>query len=87
MTGDAQPWPTQQELREARMERQAEKADGDERRGRRRGAERGGRRERAEPPETPAPQVPERRPHPSSKNEAQAPQAGAERTTRSRKFA
>ena len=68
VTGAAQPWPTQQELREARMERQAEKAEA-------RGDEddddappkRGGRRERAEPPETPAPQMPERRPHPSSK--------------------
>jgi hypothetical protein len=66
VTGEAQPWPTQQELREARMEAQAEKAastdDEDEKRPRRMG-----RRERAEAPETPAPELPARRPHPSSK--------------------
>jgi MFS family permease len=63
VTGVAQPWPTQQELREARMEAQASKLDdeGDER------PRRMGRRERAEPPETPAPELPARRPHPSSK--------------------
>jgi F0F1-type ATP synthase membrane subunit c/vacuolar-type H+-ATPase subunit K len=69
VTGEAQPWPTQQALREARMERQAEKAES-------RGGEdadadaapkRSSRRERADPPETPAPLMPERRPHPSSK--------------------
>jgi hypothetical protein len=66
VTGEAQPWPSQQELREARSERQAEKGEG-------RGEagddapKRGGRRERAEAPETPAPELPERRPHPSSK--------------------
>jgi MFS family permease len=59
ITGEAQPWPTQQELREARLERAG--GDGEER------PRRGGRRERAEPPETPAPEPPERRPHPSSK--------------------
>jgi MFS family permease len=58
--GDAQPWPTQQELREARMDKQAQNA-GEER------PRRIGRRERAEPPETPAPELPERRPHSSSK--------------------
>ncbi len=66
VTGEAQPWPTQQELREARMEAQAEKAaltdEEDEQRPRRMG-----RRERAEAPETPAPELPARRPHPSSK--------------------
>ncbi len=60
VTGEAQPWPTQQELREARMARTTGGA-GDER------PRRAGRRERAEPPETPAPELPERRPHPSSK--------------------
>ncbi len=62
VTGEAQPWPTQQELRERRLEKQAE-AGGDEERPRMRI----GRRARAEPPETPAPELPERRPHPSSK--------------------
>ena len=64
VTGDAQPWPTQQELREARLERQAEKAEaaGDDP-----PPKRGARRAPAEPPETPAPQMPERRPHPRSK--------------------
>jgi len=61
VTGAAQPWPTQQQLREARLERQADKAGDDP------PPERGARREPAEPPETPAPQMPERRPHPSSK--------------------
>jgi hypothetical protein len=62
VTGEAQPWPTQQELREARMEAQAPKPDDAEERPRRIG-----RRQRAEPPETPAPELPARRPHPSSK--------------------
>jgi len=62
VTGAAQPWPTQQELREARLSKQADRAGGDER------PRRLGRRERAEPPETPAPEAPaQRRPHPSSK--------------------
>jgi hypothetical protein len=59
VTGEAQPWPTQQELRERRLEARGE--DEQER------PARGGRRERAEPPETPAPELPERPPHPSSK--------------------
>jgi MFS family permease len=59
VTGDAQPWPTQQEIREARADAQA--SGGEER------PRRATRRERAEPPETPAPEVPARRPHPSSK--------------------
>ena len=62
VTGEAQPWPTQQELREARMARTSDDGDDEEERPRR-----AGRRERAEPPETPAPELPERRPHPSSK--------------------
>lgn len=63
VTGEAQPWPTQQQLREGRAQRQAQGLDDD-------GAERPrrpGRHARAEAPETPAPVVPERRPHPSSK--------------------
>jgi hypothetical protein len=63
VTGEAQPWPTQQEIREARMAAQAERG----------GAKleekvRRPRRGRAEPPETPAPEVPRtRKPHSSSK--------------------
>ncbi len=63
VTGEAQPWPTQQELREARIARTSDDDDDDEEERPRRA----GRRERAEPPETPAPELPERRPHPSSK--------------------
>jgi hypothetical protein len=62
VTGEAQPWPSQQELREARLEAQAERKQGKEDRPRF-----GARLARPEPPETPAPEVPERRPHPSSK--------------------
>ncbi|HEV2059082.1 MAG TPA: hypothetical protein VGR11_06980 [Solirubrobacteraceae bacterium] len=61
-SGQAQPWPTQQELREARMEARGEspaKADEPEERRPRRG--------RAEPPETPAPELPRAKPHSSSK--------------------
>jgi hypothetical protein len=61
-TGDAVPWPTQQQLREARMEAQgktpADAAPDKERRPR---------RGRAEPPETPAPEPPRAKPHSSSK--------------------
>lgn len=64
VTGEAQPWPTQQELREARMRAREEAEEHEEHEERPRPA---GRRQRAEPPETPAPQLPERRPHPSSK--------------------
>jgi MFS family permease len=60
VTGEAQPWPSQQALREARMERH----EGD---GEQPSPRRAGRRERAEPPETPAPELPAPRPHPSSK--------------------
>lgn len=63
-TGTAQPWPTQQELREARAaqrgERGKEAGRGDEH-------ERRTRRGRGAPPETPAPEPPRSRPHPSSK--------------------
>ena len=63
VTGEAQPWPTQQEIREARMEKQAQKlGDQDEEERPRRG-----RRQRAEPPETPAPELPAPKPHSSSK--------------------
>jgi hypothetical protein len=62
VTGEAQPWPSQQELREARLDAQAERKEGKEDRPRF-----GARRARPEPPETPAPELPERRPHPSSK--------------------
>jgi MFS family permease len=62
VTGEAQPWPSQQELREARIETQGERKEGMQERPRF-----GVRRARPEPPETPAPELPERRPHPSSK--------------------
>ncbi len=63
-TGEAQPWPTQQEIREQRMAARGESpaatavAEPKERR------PRGG---RAEPPETPAPEPPPAKPHSSSK--------------------
>jgi hypothetical protein len=56
VTGQAQPWPTQQELREQREQRQAESAPVEK-----------PRRQRAEPPETPLPEVPVRPAHSSSK--------------------
>jgi hypothetical protein len=56
VTGEAQPWPTQQELRDQRAERQAESAPS-----------RPSRRQRPEPPETPAPEAPARPAHSSSK--------------------
>jgi hypothetical protein len=55
VTGEAQPWPTQQELREQRLQRQAASAPSTPR------------RRRPEPPETPAPEAPVRPAHPSSK--------------------
>jgi putative Mn2+ efflux pump MntP len=55
VTGEAQPWPTQQELREQRLARQEESAASQPR------------RQRPEPPETPAPEAPVRTAHPSSK--------------------
>jgi hypothetical protein len=62
VTGEAQPWPTQQEIREQRTASQAERGGG--------GLEkevRRPRRGRAEPPETPAPEPPRSKPHSSSK--------------------
>ncbi|MEA2182276.1 MAG: hypothetical protein QOF69_1461 [Solirubrobacteraceae bacterium] len=70
-TGEAQPWPTQQEIREARLEQRSEQGgDGGSRS--RNGRETSDpaprlRKERAEPPETPAPEAPAKAPHPSSK--------------------
>jgi hypothetical protein len=65
VTGEAQPWPTQQELREQRLARQESSEPSSPRRER---AERSSPRpERAEPPEVPAPEVPARAAHPSSK--------------------
>jgi hypothetical protein len=61
VTGEAQPWPTQQEIREQRMALRAERS-GDVAE-----APRRPRRGRAEPPETPAPEPPRGKPHPSSK--------------------
>jgi hypothetical protein len=63
VTGEAQPWPSQQEIREARAEAQAQRlGDGSDETARR------PRRGRAEPPETPAPEPPPRtRAHSSSK--------------------
>ena len=58
-TGEAHPWPTQQELREQRLERQAPSASPPP-------PSRGG-RQRPEPPETPAPEAPVRPAHSSSK--------------------
>jgi hypothetical protein len=56
VTGEAQPWPTQQELRDQRAERQAASEPS-----------KPSRRQRPEPPETPAPEAPARPAHPSSK--------------------
>lgn len=62
-SGEARPWPTQQELREARMEAAGKSPPKttDEPK------ERRPRRGRAEPPETPAPEPPPSKPHSSSK--------------------
>ena len=64
VTGEAQPWPTQQEIREARAAAQAQRGAGGLQEAARRP-----RRGRAEPPETPAPELPVRtgKPHSSSK--------------------
>jgi hypothetical protein len=62
VTGEAQPWPTQQEIREQRMALQAQRSAGTAAPPPRRP-----RRGRADPPETPAPEPPARKPHPSSK--------------------
>jgi hypothetical protein len=58
VTGEAQPWPTQQEIREQRMAQKEARAGG---------APKAPRRQRPEPPETPAPEAPARPPHSSSK--------------------
>ncbi|HEX8159032.1 MAG TPA: hypothetical protein VF526_16730 [Solirubrobacteraceae bacterium] len=71
-TGEAQPWPTQQEIREARLGQRAGEGGGARSRSRN-GRETTDpaprlRKERAEPPETPAPEAPTTKvPHPSSK--------------------
>ena len=64
-TGEAHPWPTQQELREARMAARGETvpAADDEPPKERRRPRRGG----VEAPETPAPELPPAKPHSSSK--------------------
>jgi hypothetical protein len=62
VTGEAQPWPTQQEIREARTEARSERkaSRGDD-------APPRPRLGRAKPPETPAPEAPASKPHPASK--------------------
>ncbi len=62
-TGAAQPWPTQQEIREARMAARGESTG----KGLEEPKERRPRRGRPEPPETPAPEPPRAKPHSSSK--------------------
>lgn len=62
-TGEAQPWPTQQEIREQRMAARGESAA----KAVEEPKERRPRRGRAEPPETPAPEPPPAKPHSSSK--------------------
>lgn len=65
VTGEAQPWPTQQEIREQRAAAQAQRTGG----GLEEKVSRRQRRGRAEPPETPAPEPPrtQTRQHSSSK--------------------
>jgi hypothetical protein len=60
VTGDAQPWPTQQQIREERTARKEERAGSGS-------GESRPRRQRPEPPETPAPEAPARPAHSSSK--------------------
>ena len=60
VTGEAQPWPTQQEIREQRIARKAELAGEP-------APEPRPRKQRPEPPETPAPEAPARPAHSSSK--------------------
>lgn len=65
-TGEAIPWPSQQELREARLARtEARSSAREERKEERAGSSNG--KPRANVPETPAPEVPARPAHPSSK--------------------
>ena len=72
-TGEAQPWPTQQQIREARDAERGERDGGGERGGRdakpaeQEPKERRLRRGRAESHETPAPELPPAKPHSSSK--------------------
>jgi len=58
VTGEAQPWPTQQEIREQRLAVKEARAGGEPK---------PRRRQRPEPPETPAPEAPARPAHSSSK--------------------
>jgi hypothetical protein len=62
-TGDAQPWPSQQEVRERRMAARGESTA----QGLEEPRERRPRRGRPEPPEIPAPEAPRAKPHSSSK--------------------
>lgn len=70
-TGEAHPWPTQQELREARLARRGEAPDEPDARPERKekpsGSSNGKARGRVSVPETPAPEAPQRPAHPSSK--------------------
>ena len=63
-TGEAQPWPTQQELREARMAARGETVEPAQDEAPK---ERRPRRSRLEEPKTPAPELPATKPHSSSK--------------------
>jgi len=71
-TGEAQPWPTQQEIREARLAQRSERGGGDRAESRARNDRETTepaprlRKERPETPETPAPEL-ARKAHPSSK--------------------
>jgi hypothetical protein len=58
VTGEAQPWPTQQELREQKLARREQSGDAKPSLLR---------KQRPEPPETPAPEAPARPAHSSSK--------------------
>lgn len=60
VTGEAQPWPTQQELREQKIARRTESGDA-------KPSLPSLRKQRPEPPETPAPEAPARPAHSSSK--------------------
>jgi hypothetical protein len=66
-TGDAHPWPTQQEIREQRMAARGERVPDRAEAQPKQPKERAPRRGRAEPPETPAPELPPAKPHSSSK--------------------
>jgi F0F1-type ATP synthase membrane subunit c/vacuolar-type H+-ATPase subunit K len=73
VTGEAQPWPTQQEIRESRLAQRGERGGGDGGGSRSRNDRETPdspprlRKERAEAPETPAPEAPRKAPHPASK--------------------